>query len=51
MNEVADDWNTSSFTNIYATNEPSCGGGDAEEVYSRTYGGTALGCDCLGIYS
>lgn len=50
MNDVANDWNTTGFTKVWAVNSTDCGL-DAEEVYSRLYFGTSLGCDCLGIHS
>jgi hypothetical protein len=51
VNDVAYDWSKLPFTDLTVTASFTCPSDFPDVVFQRTFEGTQLGCDCLGIYS
>jgi hypothetical protein len=51
MNDVADEWNQPTLTNLVVTNNTYCPQNAPELVLERQFYGSDMGCNCLGIFS
>ncbi len=51
LTQVANDWQTESFSSLAATNETYCPDTHPILAFSRYWLGNDQGCSCVGIYS